>query len=141
MPIDFPSSPTNGQVVSVESSTYTWNNTAGTWDLTTSVVVGPTGPTGPVGATGPAGEGVTSISLLTDVELTSVADGDVLLYSATAAKWINVSLFSTLMDFGAIHETSGGSYNTSAFAGTIDGGLYNTTEFASIVDGGNEGSF
>lgn len=49
MAIDFPTSPTNGQTLVSGTSTYTWNSTAGTWDLTTSTVVGPTGPTGPSG--------------------------------------------------------------------------------------------
>jgi hypothetical protein len=79
--------------------------------------------------------------LLTDVAISDLADGDVLLYNATNSQWVNVNLVATLIGLGAIPEASGGSYNTSAFAGTIDGGLYNTTEFASIVDGGNEGSF
>jgi hypothetical protein len=79
--------------------------------------------------------------LLTDVEITDLAEGDILLYNEVASKWVNVSLVNTLIEFGAISEASGGLYNTSVFAGIIDGGLYNTTEFASIVDGGNEGSF
>jgi hypothetical protein len=109
--------------------------------------IGPAGPTGatgavgPTGPTGPAGEGVTAMSLLTDVAISDLADGDVLLYSEAASKWVNVNLYQTLLGLGAVQEIDGGSYNTSAFAGTIDGGLYNTTEFASIVDGGNEGSF
>ena len=117
------------------------------WVDTSAASIGPTGPTGaqgaagPTGPTGPAGEGVTAMSLLTDVAISDLADGDVLLYSETASKWVNVNLYRTLVSLGAIQETDGGSYNTSAFAGTIDGGLYNTTEFASIVDGGNEGSF
>jgi hypothetical protein len=106
-----------------------------------STVPGPTGATGAQGATGPAGEGVTAISLLTDVEITDLTVGDILLYNEVSSKWVNVSLVNTLIEFGAISEASGGLYNTSVFAGIIDGGLYNTTEFASIVDGGNEGSF
>lgn len=44
MAINFPNSPTNGQTTTVGTSTYTWNSSAGTWDLTTTTVVGPTGP-------------------------------------------------------------------------------------------------
>jgi hypothetical protein len=55
MAINFPDSPTNGQTLVVGSSTYTYNSTKATWDLTTSVVAGPTGPTGPSGPSGPSG--------------------------------------------------------------------------------------
>lgn len=50
--INFPDSPVNGQIAIVGTSTYTYNSTHGTWDLTTAVVAGPTGPTGPTGPRG-----------------------------------------------------------------------------------------
>jgi hypothetical protein len=75
------------------------------------------------------------------VEITDLAEGDILLYNEVTSKWVNVSLFDSLIDLGVVSQISGGDYNATMFSGTIDGGLYNTTEFASIVDGGNEGSF
>jgi hypothetical protein len=55
MPINFPSSPTNGQTVTVGSLTYSWSSAESAWLLVTTVAVGPTGPTGPTGATGSTG--------------------------------------------------------------------------------------
>lgn len=124
----------------VESDGHLWIWNGSNW-TDAGQIVGPTGATGATGATGPAGEGSSSINALTDVAISNLADGDVLMYNATTSQWSNVNLLATLLGFGAVSEAFGGFYNTSAFAGTIDGGLYNTTEFASIVDGGNEGSF
>jgi hypothetical protein len=45
--------------------------------------VGPTGPTGPTGATG-----ASTIAALTDVDLTGLSDGDVLVYDEDASKWV-----------------------------------------------------
>jgi hypothetical protein len=81
------------------------------------------------------------MDLLTDVALADLLDGDVLFYNQASSKWINVSLVSILADLGALPGISGGDYNTTIFAGTIDGGQYNTTSFGSSIDGGNEGSF
>jgi hypothetical protein len=104
---------------------------------------GPTGATGPqgeVGPTGPAGETISSISLLTDVAITDLLDGDVLLYNESSSKWVNRSLVGLLAELGLINNIDGGSYNTTIFAGTIDGGSHNTTSFAATYDGGSAGS-
>lgn len=60
MPIDFPSTPTVGDIYTFGTQTYEWNGTA--WRLVRTSAVGPTGPTGPAGAdstaigsTGPTG--------------------------------------------------------------------------------------
>lgn len=84
--------------------------------------------------------GSTSVSTLTDVQLTNLGDGQVLLYNAASSKWVNLSLADILAELGAI-STEGGSYNTEQFAATIDGGSPNTTLFVSVFDGGNESSF
>ena len=52
MPYDFPSNPTNGQTVTLGSTTWQWNGVA--W-IAQSGNIGPTGPQGPTGATGPQG--------------------------------------------------------------------------------------
>lgn len=84
--------------------------------------------------------GNTSVSTLTDVQLTNLSDGQVLLYNSASSKWVNLSLADILAELGAI-STEGGSYNTEQFAATIDGGSPNTTLFVSVFDGGNESSF
>ena len=52
--IDFPLSPTNGQVFTSGDKTWTYSTTISAWKLQTQTAVGATGPTGPtgVGATG-----------------------------------------------------------------------------------------
>lgn len=57
---------------------------------------GPQGPTGATGATGPAGptgpqgpSGGGSIATLSDVTLTSLSNGQSLVYDSTSAKWKN----------------------------------------------------
>lgn len=49
MPIDFPSSPTNGQVYTVGARQWSWNASNNSWDA----VYATTGPAGPAGPTGP----------------------------------------------------------------------------------------
>ena len=70
MAIDFPSTPSDGQTVISGNSTYIYNATKGTWDLTTATVIGPTGPTGPTGpvsnVTGPTGpQGIFTVAATT----------------------------------------------------------------------------
>jgi len=53
--INFPTSPTNGQVFSDGDHTWVWNSSVGAWKLEAQTVTGPTGPTGAQGNTGPTG--------------------------------------------------------------------------------------
>lgn len=58
MPINFPSSPTPGQVFTDGDHVWQWSSTTGVvgaWKLQTQTATGPTGPTGPTGSTGPTG--------------------------------------------------------------------------------------
>lgn len=123
-----PSNPTEGDTwfdSTVGKSYVYYDNT---WVDVSVGSVGPAGPTGATGATGavgptgPAGEGVTAMSLLTDVELTDIADNQVLLYQENISKWVNVdadalAVFNTgLIDGGnaaSVYLTSinGGSAN------------------------------
>jgi hypothetical protein len=50
MAIDFPNSPTNGQIFTVGSITWVWNSTKAVWE--TVAGTGPQGAQGPQGATG-----------------------------------------------------------------------------------------
>lgn len=85
MAIDFPSAPTNGQTVTVGSSTFTYNAAKGTWDLTTTTVIGPTGPTGPTGTAGAIGvDGVFTVAATTPPSSPS-----------TGATWFNSETGST----------------------------------------------
>ena len=55
---------------------------------------GPQGPAGPTGPQGPAGGGSTTLATLLDVQLTALADGDLLTYSGSLSKWINGTVIS-----------------------------------------------
>lgn len=81
-----------------------------------------------------------TVSSLTDVQLTSVNDGHVLVYSSASNKWINLNLADILAELGAISGDAG-TPSTTQFTATIDGGSPDTTLFVSIFDGGNESSF
>lgn len=142
-----PSNPNEGDTWFNSSNAKSYVYYDGTWvDVSVGSVgpAGPTGPTGaegPVGPTGPAGEGVTAMSLLTDVQLTDLLDGDVLLYNQASSTWVNRSLLTILAELGAITSIDAGLYNTTMLVGTLDGGSNDTTEFVATYDGGNEGSF
>lgn len=53
--IDFPGSPTDGQIFVTGTFSWQWSATIGAWNLITTTVTGPTGPTGPTGTTGVTG--------------------------------------------------------------------------------------
>ena len=57
--INFPSSPTDGQVFSAGDHTWVFSSIGaggpGAWKLQTQTVTGPTGPTGSAGSAGPTG--------------------------------------------------------------------------------------
>lgn len=57
MPIDFPNSPTNGQVFTPAGVSKTWvySSTGTKWVVQDQTVTGPQGPTGPTGPTGSTG--------------------------------------------------------------------------------------
>ena len=50
--IDFPASPTGGQVFTSNDKTWVYSATFGAWNLQAQTAVGATGPTGPTGPTG-----------------------------------------------------------------------------------------
>ena len=55
--IDFPTSPTNGQVFTSGDKTWTYSTTISAWSIQAQTATGPTGPSGACGATGDAGVG------------------------------------------------------------------------------------
>lgn len=67
MAIDFPNTPTNGQLFTVGEKTWQYVSAESKW-ISAGGTIGPTGPTGPTGATGatgpigPTGAGVTADS-------------------------------------------------------------------------------
>jgi len=52
--INFPTSPTDGQVFTDGDHTWIWSSSVGAWNLEAQTVTGPTGPTGPTGSAGPS---------------------------------------------------------------------------------------
>lgn len=58
--IDFPTSPTNGQVFTNGDKTWVYSTAISAWKLQTQTVTGPTGPAGPTGPSGPTGPAGTS---------------------------------------------------------------------------------
>ena len=53
--IDFPATPTNGQVFTDGDKTWVYSTVIGAWNLQAQTAVGPTGPQGPSGPAGAAG--------------------------------------------------------------------------------------
>jgi hypothetical protein len=111
-----------------------------------STVTGPTGPTGATGATGPGvptggttgqilakidgsnyntewitntGGGASSVAELTDVELTTLANNQILLYNSTSSKWENVD---TDVLTGANYDVLDGGSADSMYLVTVNGG-------------------
>jgi len=110
---------------------------------------GPTGPTGPTGATGQGvptggtagqilskidgddyntewitdtGGGASSIAELTDVELTDLANNQILLYNSTNSQWENVD---TDVLTGANYDVLDGGTADSMYLVTVNGGNAN----------------
>ena len=71
-------------------------------------------PVSQFGAGGGGGGGASSLSTLTDVELNSVTDNDVLTYSSASAAWVNKPVFPYS---GSVIIT--GSVTASAFTGSL----------------------
>ena len=61
--IDFPTSPTNGQVFTSDDKTWVYSTSVGAWNLQAQTVTGPSGPSGPQGVSGVSGiSGISGVS-------------------------------------------------------------------------------
>jgi hypothetical protein len=90
--INFPDSPTNGQIFTVGNVSWQWSSTLSVWTGIGTVNTGPTGPAGAAGATGPTGPGfgiyyagnyVAENGYVTDISVARGSDGQ--LYVAKAS--------------------------------------------------------
>ena len=163
--INFPNSPLANELHTVGDITWRWTGVA--WETVSSEFFGiPAG-----GATGQVltkidgddyntewqdNTSYSAISELTDVSISNLLSGDILMYNSESSFWESSPLAQVLYseESAAWHRNNflqvlletelvssdGGSYNTSTFAGTIDGGSYNTTSFSITLDGGSAGS-
>lgn len=91
----FPSSPTNGQSISINGVTYVYSSASNSWTANASGVAGPTGPTGAASsATGPTGyTGSTgAIKITTDsTPPASPTVGDIWVEDTTGIEYVYVN--------------------------------------------------
>ena len=127
--INFPTSPTLGQVYTFSGSSWTYNGTA--WVLNGSV--GPQGPQGPQGSTGPQGNTIGSLGITVDgggIAVTTGSKGYVIIpYNATINNWYITSDVSgsivvdikrsgsSIVGAGNKPTLSAASYATAAVSG------------------------
>ena len=101
-------------------------------------VAGPTGPTGPAGPTGPNGP----INDLSDVNITSIADLQVLRYDSTSSKFINKSAFDTFMAAAAAIAEDNGEPIPAASTGDLNGdGIVGTADLLLLLANFGESLF
>lgn len=81
MPLNFPSSPSVGDVYTYGETTYEWSGSS--WDVQYTQIVGPTGPKGDTGATGPTGPTGAQPPLAEIIAAVSYTHNQ----SATSARW------------------------------------------------------
>ena len=134
--------------VNVTSVTNTVTVTEGDTNVVTITTAGPQGPSGTAGGALPTGgttgqklvktsntnydtqwitdsAGVTSLTALTDVTITSAANNDVLKYNTSTSKWINGTVaYSSLTGLPTLGTAA--AENSTAFATAAQGTLANT---------------
>jgi len=87
--INFPDSPTNGQIFTVGNVSWQWSSTLSVWTGIGTVNTGPTGPAGATGPTGPgfgiyyAGNYVAENGYVTDISVARGSDGQLYLAKTT----------------------------------------------------------
>lgn len=130
--INFPSSPTNGQVFTDGDHTWVWNSSTGVvgaWKLQTQTVTGPTGPTGPsvTGPTGPTGAYSTTLTVelkTDDYTFTTGDEGKLFRMTSTSAKQFTIPLdsttnFATGTQFNVMRLNTGSVAITGALGVTV----------------------
>jgi len=105
--INFPTSPTNGQIFTDGDHTWVFSSIGsggpGAWNLQTQTVTGPTGPTGatgpsvtgPTGATGTSGAQLTVVNLTANYTFASGDEGDLITMDNASARTFTVPPEST----------------------------------------------
>lgn len=92
--------------------------------------IGATGATGPAGATGPNGP----INDLSDVNITTIQDLDVLRYDSNTSKFINKSAFDTFMAAATAAAAANGDPISGSSLGDLDGdGLVGTNDLLILL--------
>lgn len=89
--IDFPSSPTDGQIFTSGDTSWSWSAATGAWKLRATTVVGPTGPTGPTGASGEWDDAQTVQDKTADYALLTADAGKLITVTSATAKNITVN--------------------------------------------------
>jgi hypothetical protein len=117
MAIDFPASPTNGQVFTDGDHTWVYSSALPGWKLEAQIVVGPTGPTGATGATGATGTaGVTGATGATgDTGPTGPAGATLLTSSGSQVSVVNTTSETNLFDYSLASAQAGDVIEITAF--------------------------
>lgn len=117
MPLNFPSGPTSGAIYSFNGKTWTWNGYA--WDILVTTV-GATGTVSSVnGLTADEWGNVTlELEDLYNVNISSKADNDTIVWDTSTSKWITLSAGVSAGNF--IILSAGGTAGTGKLP-AVDG--------------------
>jgi hypothetical protein len=141
--IDFPNSPTNGQIFTVGNVSWQWSSTLNVWTGIGTVNTGPTGPTGANGATGPTGPGfgvfyagnyVAENGYVTDVSVARGSDGQLYLAKVTGQLGNPINYISNAQWEVWIPKGADGATGATGAASTVTGPT-GATGAASTVTG------
>lgn len=119
MPLNFPSGPTSGAIYSFNGKTWTWNGYA--WDILVTTV-GTTGTVSTINGITADSFGNVTLELedLSNVNIGSKQDDDILRWDADTAKWITLSSGVSAGNF--IILSAGGTAGTGKLP-AVDGSL------------------
>ena len=134
MAIDFPNSPTIGQIFTSGDNKWEWDGTS--WNVVpTELPAGATGPTGPTGATGPIGAtGATAPTIGWDEVIVkkvsetttsnTLQDDDELFFNASSNRtyYVELNLYSLGIGSSAFSVPSGSSFDAVTKTVMIPGG-------------------
>jgi hypothetical protein len=119
MPLNFPSGPTSGAIYSFNGKTWTWNGYA--WDILVTTV-GTTGTVSTINGITADSFGNVNLELedLSNVNIGSKQDNDILRWDSDTAKWITLSSGVSAGNF--IILSAGGTAGTGKLP-AVDGSL------------------